>query len=100
MSDRSGTLHAELTNGSNGAVRAMQFSEPPPEMQISAERHRSLGPDRIGAWPGCANGVSDGEARPGSPQEDTVAGLQVTVDRACPALFDHHHATQPQAGQL
>jgi hypothetical protein len=51
VADRAGIIHADLTNGSSGAVRSMQFAEPPAEMQISPEGHWSLGPDRIGPWP-------------------------------------------------
>ena len=51
VADRDGTIHADLTNCSSGLVRSMQFSEPPPEMQVSPDGHWSLGPDRIGAWP-------------------------------------------------
>ncbi|MFM7676358.1 MAG: hypothetical protein ACKO5F_12430 [Synechococcus sp.] len=43
-------IEACLTNASAGTSRAMSFREPPAEMQISAEGHWSLGPDRIGAW--------------------------------------------------
>ena len=51
VADRAGIIHADLTNGSSGAVRSMQFAEPPAEMQISPKGHWSLGPDRIGPWP-------------------------------------------------
>lgn len=51
VEDRDGTVDASLTNLTSGSVRSMRFSEPPPEMQITAEGHWSLGPDRIGAWP-------------------------------------------------
>ncbi|MEB3263586.1 MAG: DUF3598 family protein [Synechococcus sp.] len=43
-------IDACLTNTSAGTSRSMSFREPPAEMQISAEGHWSLGPDRIGAW--------------------------------------------------
>lgn len=51
VADRAGLIHADLTNRSSGAVRSMQFAEPPAEMQISPQGHWSLGPDRIGPWP-------------------------------------------------
>jgi hypothetical protein len=51
VEDRDGTVDASLTNLSSGNVRSMRFAEPPAEMQITAEGHWSLGPDRIGAWP-------------------------------------------------
>lgn len=51
VADRSGTVEADLTNLASGTVRSMRFAEPPAEMQITAEGHWSLGPDRIGAWP-------------------------------------------------
>jgi len=51
VEDRAGTVEADLTNLSSGSVRSMRFAEPPAEMQIAAEGHWSLGPDRIGAWP-------------------------------------------------
>jgi len=110
VSDRAGTIHADLTNGRTGVVRSMQFREPPPEMQISAEGHWSLGPDRIGAWPwvcelclvwrnqrrrivvrhGSAeieSMVLVGEARPGSSQEETVARLQLTPQAQGPLTW-------------
>jgi len=51
VEDRAGTVEADLTNLTSGSVRSMRFTEPPAEMQITAEGHWSLGPDRIGAWP-------------------------------------------------
>jgi hypothetical protein len=51
VTDRQGTIHADLTNTVTGTVRSMQFVDPPPEMQISPDGHWSLGPDRIGPWP-------------------------------------------------
>lgn len=51
VEERAGTVEADLTNLSSGNVRSMRFVEPPAEMQITAEGHWSLGPDRIGAWP-------------------------------------------------
>lgn len=51
VEDRGGQVDASLTNLSSGSVRSMRFAEPPAEMQITAEGHWSLGPDRIGAWP-------------------------------------------------
>ena len=51
VADRGGTIVADLTNTSTGKVRSMQFVEPPAEMQIEAQGHWSLGPDRIGPWP-------------------------------------------------
>lgn len=99
--DRAGTIHADLTNTSTGVVRSMQFSEPPTEMQISAEGHWSLGPDRIGPWPwvcelclvwgdrrrrvvvrhnshGLESLVLVCEARPGASDEAPAAPLQIT----------------------
>ena len=51
VEDRQGTVDASLTNLDSGSVRSMRFAEPPAQMQITAEGHWSLGPDRIGAWP-------------------------------------------------
>lgn len=64
VEDRAGRVEAELTNRSSGSVRSMRFAEPPPEMQITAEGHWSLGPDRIGAWPWvCELCLTAGERR-------------------------------------
>lgn len=51
VEERGGLIVASLTNGRTGTVRAMEFEEPPAEMQISPAGHWSLGPDRIGPWP-------------------------------------------------
>ena len=45
------TIVASLRDQASGSVREMRFREPPPEMQIAATGHWSLGPDRIGPWP-------------------------------------------------
>jgi hypothetical protein len=64
VEDRSGTVEADLTNLTSGAVRSMRFAEPPAEMQITAEGHWSLGPDRIGSWPWvCELCLAGGERR-------------------------------------
>lgn len=64
VEDRAGTVDASLTNLSSGNVRSMRFAEPPAEMQITAEGHWSLGPDRIGAWPWvCELCLTAGERR-------------------------------------
>ena len=64
VEDRSGTVEADLTNLTSGAVRSMRFAEPPAEMQITSEGHWSLGPDRIGAWPWvCELCLAGGERR-------------------------------------
>lgn len=64
VEDRAGTVDASLTNLDSGNVRSMRFAEPPAEMQITAEGHWSLGPDRIGAWPWvCELCLVDGERR-------------------------------------
>ncbi len=64
VEDRSGTVEADLTNLASGTVRSMRFAEPPAEMQITAEGHWSLGPDRIGAWPWvCELCLAGGERR-------------------------------------
>lgn len=51
VEDTDGVIEATLTNLTTGTVRAMRFEQPPVEMQISAQGHWSLGPDRIGPWP-------------------------------------------------
>lgn len=64
VEDRAGTVEAALTNLDSGSVRSMRFAEPPPEMQVTAEGHWSLGPDRIGAWPWvCELCLTAGERR-------------------------------------
>ena len=101
VSDRAGTIHADLTNRSTGVVRSMQFDAPPAEMQISPDGHWSLGPDRIGAWSwvcelclvwghrrrrivvrhhstGLESLVLVCEGRQGSPDEAPEAPLQLT----------------------
>jgi hypothetical protein len=51
VEETDGVIEAALTNLSAGTVRAMRFEEPPVEMQIMAQGHWSLGPDRVGPWP-------------------------------------------------
>jgi len=51
VEETDGVIEAALTNLSAGTVRAMRFEEPPVEMQIRAQGHWSLGPDRVGPWP-------------------------------------------------
>ena len=64
VEDRGGTVEAALTNLDSGSIRSMRFAEPPPEMQISAAGHWSLGTDRIGAWPWvCELCLVEGERR-------------------------------------
>jgi len=64
VEDRDGMVEADLSNLNNGTVRSMRFAEPPAGMQITAEGHWSLGPDRIGAWPWvCELCLAAGERR-------------------------------------
>ena len=64
VEDRDGTVDASLTNLTSASVRSMRFAEPPAEMQITAEGHWSLGPDRIGVWPWvCELCLAGGERR-------------------------------------
>lgn len=64
VDERDGMVQADLTNLSSGTVRSMAFADPPAEMQITADGHWSLGPDRIGSWPWvCELCLAGGERR-------------------------------------